>query len=246
MPNIGLSQTSVSWPRLEGTLGVVGVAPWATLEFCRQFLGLFPASKDWEYPRIILDLNSKIPSRGRFLELGETNPSPFIAATIQEMAVAGATVAVVPCNTAHILYDSWALNLDIPVINIVEATIRKAMQKGAKRTIVLSSKLTASSRVYHQGLESFQIEPVEVSPEIQQIVDETIGLVKLGRAHSQQVYSATIEIIEYVRSRNVNSVILGCTELGLLVEAFRMEGVSTTDSLLALAEASQEAIRQSV
>lgn len=238
-----MSQTAVSWPRLEGTLGVVGVAPWATLEFCRQFLDLFPASKDWEYPRIIFDLNSKIPSRGRFLELGETNPSPFIAATIQEMVVAGATVAVVPCNTAHILYDSWALNSEIPVINIVEATIRKAMHQGVDRAIVLSSKLTASSRIYHQGLERFHIEPVEVSPEIQQIVDETIGLVKLGQAYSPQVKSTVMEISEYIMSRNVSGVILGCTELGLLVDAFGIDDITVTDSLLALAEASKEAIQ---
>ena len=82
MPIIRPPGGDVNWPEDEGTLGIVGVAPWATINFCKLLYGLIKAEKDWHYPRIIADINTKIPSRGRYFQLGETDPSPAIAMTI--------------------------------------------------------------------------------------------------------------------------------------------------------------------
>ena len=43
----------------------------------------------------------------------------------------GATIAVVVCNTAHILYDRWAPGAAIPVLDIIEETVRRAAAGGA-------------------------------------------------------------------------------------------------------------------
>ena len=59
-------------------IGVVGVAPWSTLEFLEVLFKQFVVEKDWHYPRVISDINTKIPSRGRHFELGENDFSPYI------------------------------------------------------------------------------------------------------------------------------------------------------------------------
>lgn len=53
----------------DGIVGVVGVAPFSTVEFLKILYGLVLAEKDWHYPRVICDINTKIPSRGRHFEL---------------------------------------------------------------------------------------------------------------------------------------------------------------------------------
>ena len=63
MPKIEPVNQEVNWNKEEGTLGIVGVAPWATIEFCKSFYSKIKAVKDWHYPRVIVDINSKIPSR---------------------------------------------------------------------------------------------------------------------------------------------------------------------------------------
>ena len=104
MPRIAPPGGVVDWPESEGTLGVVGVAPWATLDFCRVLYQAVRASKDWHFPRLLLDINTKIPSRGRHLQLGETDPSSAIAATIAELAEMGVgrvSIPVASCMVAH-------------------------------------------------------------------------------------------------------------------------------------------------
>ena len=133
MPRILPENGPVQWSEQEGAIGVVGVAPWATVDFCRAVYSLIDAEKDWHYPRLIVDANSKIPSRGRHLQLGERDPSPFIKLTIEELARQGATVVVVPCNTAHILYERWAVDAPVPVPHIVDVTVEAAIQTGARR-----------------------------------------------------------------------------------------------------------------
>lgn len=245
MPRIVPNEPSVVWPEKEGVLGVVGVAPWATLEFCRLFFGLFKVSKDWEYPRVIVDMNSKIPSRGRFLELGERDPSPFIAETIHELAAEGATVAVVPCNTAHILYESWARNATIPVLNIVEVTSTKAFQAGIVKALVLNSRLMWSNQIYSKSLMMVGVECEEVPPALQESVGRLIEVAKRGNAESIQGEAELLSILTYMQLKKIDCVVLGCTELGLFSHRFQEAGYVVIDSGLALAEAAREAIRTS-
>src|SRR5690348_692419 len=139
MPRILPPGGEVDWPQDEGVLGVVGVAPWATLDFARALYRQVNARKDWHYPRVLLDINTKLPSRGRHLQLGETDPSEAIAATIDELARQGATLAVVVCNTAHILFDRWSRNAPIPILHIIEETVRAAQGAGACKVVALAS-----------------------------------------------------------------------------------------------------------
>jgi len=61
MPNLKPPGGEVSWSNDEGVIGVVGVAPWATLDFLRALYSRVPAQKDWHFPRVIADINCKLP-----------------------------------------------------------------------------------------------------------------------------------------------------------------------------------------
>lgn len=244
MPKMMPKGNTASWPADEGTLGVVGVAPWATLEFCRCFYSLIKAEKDWHYPRVLLDVNTKLPSRGRHLQLGEEDPSPYIAETIKELAAAGATVAVVACNTAHIMFDRWSADSPIPVIHIVDAAVEQACNAGARDVLALTSASLAENGMYGKKAEAAGLSFHRLSNESQAIVNDLIDQVKLGGALSPVGHRAFCQLLNCFSVRKVDTVFLGCTELSILATGLQGIGLRVVDSNLALARAACLAIQK--
>lgn len=231
----------VTWPANEGAIGVVGVAPWATLDFCRKIYELTPAAKDWHFPRLIVDANSKIPSRGRHLELGERDPSPFINATIHELAKAGATVAVVPCNTAHMLFDRWSRPSPIKVLSIVDATI--GLLNEARQTVaVLSSRYVAGSGLYQRALRTAGHRTFELTAEYQDLVSDCIARLKRTPALTVEQAQALARFTDHLRANGIAHVVLACTELSLISAHPLWGDVKVIDSNTALAMEAMQAI----
>lgn len=228
---------AVWWPKDEGVLGVVGVAPWATLDFIRAFYELVPAERDWHYPRVLADLNAKIPSRGRHLELGERDPSPFIATTVGELLDQGATTVVVPCNTAHILYPRWAVGYERHLLSIVDATVDAVCSSGARRVAVLSARAVRSHRLYANALAATGIGEYELADADLSIVLQVIDAVKRhGRVdtHLQgEVQALARRLADHV---GVDGFVLACTELSALADCCRPYA-KIIDSNVALAAA---------
>lgn len=235
MPHIIPTEPSASWPAEEGTIGVVGVAPWATIDFLQALYNQVMAEKDWHYPRVITDLNTKIPSRGRYLELAERDPSPFIASSISELAGMGATVVVVPCNTAHILYENWQREASVAVPNIIDATVAEVITFSVKKVAILASAAVSKYQLYHIALQNAGLPAVNLSTEQQNLVSIVISQIKA----SGQPDSYTMQMVDMMllqlAEQGVDGVILGCTELKILQprchEYFR--GVAESNQALA-------------
>jgi aspartate racemase len=242
MPRIQPQYPDVNWPTDEGIIGVVGVAPWATLDFCRKIYELTPASKDWHYPRILIDANSKIPSRGRHLKLGETDPSPFIKATIQELSVAGATIAVVPCNTAHILYSRWAENPAIPIISIIDATISAIPEKSGMTVATLGSRYLSDSGLYQNHLIEAGHTLIKLTEIQQATISYCIDQLKQQPSPSPEVIDKMSSLVKSLQLTGVETVILACTELSILNTHEIWANLTLTDSNIELARAALHAI----
>lgn len=241
MVNIYPVCDTVRWPSDEGVLGVVGIAPWATLEFCQQLYALTHVQKDWDYPRVIIDGNCKIPSRGRHLQLGERDPSPFIQATINELASMGATVAVVPCNTAHILWPRWSVGTTIPVINIVDATVA-SLSPGNGLVAVLGSSLLCASRLYSLKLMDKGRRTATLTTSMQLTIDQCISMLKTEKVLNEAMLTQLHDVVRQLTLQGVTTFILACTELSLLKEQRLWEGVDVVDSSASLAQAALTAI----
>jgi aspartate racemase len=237
MPRILPPGGAVDWPAGEGALGVVGVAPWATLDFCRALYRQVNAAKDWHYPRVLLDINTKLPSRGRHLQLGETDPSPAIAATIDELARQGATVAVVVCNTAHILFERWARQSPIPLLHIIEETTRHAGERGAHHIAALASASLAEHDLYGERARQHGLSSHRLTAADQSLVNQWIEAIKVsGKLDDAQMRAAS-QLLQGLRATGVDTVIAGCTELSLLEAASAAAGLRFIDSNAALARA---------
>jgi aspartate racemase len=233
MPLIPPRSESVWWPDDEKIVGVVGVAPAATADFYVKLTSLTRARKDWEHLRVLIDSNPKIPSRGRHLELGETDPSPYLRQAIEALFEQGAALVAVPCNTAHILYERYAAGLTTRVPHMIESTVDALVARTtrAERVAVFCSRQVARHHLYAHALERRGGTLLDVSAD-QDEISALIEAVKQGqplpecRARMQRLVA---------RHPSAGAFILGCTELSLLL-APGDAAVPVIDSNLALAE----------
>jgi aspartate racemase len=243
MPHIAPPGGEVDWPRGEGTLGVVGVAPWATIDFLKAFYARWSATKDWHYPRVLTDINTKLPSRGRHLELGETDPSPFIAQSIAELAAQGATVVVVPCNTAHLLYERWSAGSAVPLPHIVRETAQALAGDGAQRVAALTSASLRRHGLYERCFGECGLQPVDIGDAAAEIVVAAIDAVKRTGVIDPKLRQSLQALLHALVRDGVQGVALGCTELASLAPLCRDAGLAVAESNDGLAAAALRLIQ---
>ena len=198
------------WNKTEKVLGVLGLSPYATIDFLKKLADVTPAKKDWEHIRVIMDLNTKIPSRGRCLDLNEENPSKYMNNSIKELISQGVDVIVVPCNTSHYFYDNFVLNIKIPVLNIVQETSRFILTNFPKiRNVgIMASKNTIKHGLYDKFIDKLKI----TIPSNQNEVSDIIENVKIGN-DGKKTKKIAMNIANKLVDKGAEGIILGCTEI---------------------------------
>lgn len=213
MPRILPSLPDVQWPADEGVIGIVGVAPWATLDFLAQIYAQVSARKDWDFPRVLVDANSKIPSRGRYFDLDETDPSTYIADTIDELVASGATVVVVPCNTAHVLFDRWSQRAANKIVSIIQATLDAIDLPVGSKIAVLGSTHLVHHGTYNGPLSQRGLVPVTFTQSQQALIGRCIGEIKTSNSVAAETKGELIRFFDDLHSNGTTEIVLGCTEL---------------------------------
>ena len=131
----------------------------------------------------------------------------------------GADFVIICTNTMHKLYDDVQNQINIPMLNIADATAEKIKAQGLDKIALLGTRFTMEEDFYKGRLvDRFGLDviiPVENEMEIvhRVIYDELCaGIIK---PDSKQQYAA---IIERLIATGARGIILGCTEIGLLIK----------------------------
>lgn len=200
----------------DGVIGIVGVAPWSTLQFCEVLYKQVPASKDWHFPRVIVDVNTKMPSRGRHFDLGEEDFSPYIHDSIRKLKKMGAEVVVVTCNTAHIYYDRWSYGVGVHVPHIGQECVSAVKVTGSIRPAIFCGWSLRAAGFYECLFADSGLDVVCLMNDEARIVVDAIEDVKqvgsLRRANIEKIDN----VLENLKARGADSLVLACTELSSL------------------------------
>ena len=141
----------------------------------------------------------------------------------QALERAGADFILICTNTMHKVAPQVSTGIHVPLMHIAEATAKALLEKGIKRVGLLGTKYTMTQEFYRDKLVEAGLEvltPDEVDMEIvhRVIYDELcLGIV---RRKSKEEH---LRIIGTLAARGAQGVILGCTEIGLLVGQEDME-----------------------
>lgn len=234
-------------------IGIAGGAgPAAGVDLCKKIIEETQAAFDQEHlPLLLLSKPECIPDRTAYL-MGEepVNPAVAISAVFYELEQAGATVAAIPCNTAHApAIFNEILNLlrqrrsDLIVVNMIEETIHYLQQiYGNKPVGILCTTGTYLAGIYRTPLSAAGFRVVEPDPEWQQKVHNTIYHRQYGiKTQSEPVHPYATELLMQAAShlihRGAEIILLACTEIPLAITAATVYGKPVADPGRILAKA---------
>ena len=227
--------------RSDFVVGVLGVATNATVNFFEQWAKVFPAEKEWDRPRIIIDNNCTMPSRVRALLYNENVDLLVEQMTdsIKLLINAGYSKVLIACNTAHVFLDSIyekfppARNY---IVDIIDNCAEHLQMHGVKKAFLMASEGTILSGIYQKKLGVKGIECSAPPPEEFFMLRNFIEAVKQNN-FTQEVKE---QFISFVRRHKVEwgAIILGCTELPVMYDKCKdqLAGISFYDPMLIVLE----------
>ncbi len=196
-----------------GVLG--GMGPEATVDFMTKIIRATPAKIDQEHIRLLVDCNPQVPSRVEAILAGGESPGPVLAKMAQGLEKLGAEILAVPCNTAHYYLQHVTGAVKIPVINMIAETIQVILKDGIKDIAILATTATLKTKLYEKGLIQAGLNITLPQAEYQKEVMKAINGVKAGNFST--AYQVVEKVLGHVKDCGARGVILGCTELPLVI-----------------------------
>ncbi len=131
----------------------------------------------------------------------------------------GADFVIICTNTMHKLYDNVQNAINIPMLNIADATAEKILSDGIKRIALLGTRFTMEENFYKGRLvDKFGLDVIIPAPEQMKTVHRVIYDELCAGIINQDSKQHYADIIRDLVGRGAGGAILGCTEIGLLVK----------------------------
>ncbi|WP_158212302.1 aspartate/glutamate racemase family protein [Natranaerobius trueperi] len=201
------------------TVGVLGgLGPKATVDFMDKVIDKTPSSKDQDHVRMLVDNNPKIPDRTEAILNDSQSPLSYLEDMAKGLENYGADFLVMPCNTAHYFYNDVQKTVNIPFVNMLQCTaqyINDVVESQNRKVGLLATNGTIRTKIYQQQLQEYNLEVI-IPESYQHQVTEAIYAVKSGDIcdSSRRLLD---EPIGYLEDEGAEAIILGCTELPVLV-----------------------------
>jgi len=141
----------------------------------------------------------------------------FLAQGVELVAKAGADFYVCPDNTAHIVLETIAAELPLPGLHIAEVVCREITANGWKRVGLLGTKWTMTGPVYARALEQRGLERIVPDEPVREQLNTAIFDELCQSIFNAETTQLFVNAIEDLKARGAECVILGCTEIPLIV-----------------------------
>jgi len=161
----------------------------------------------------------------------------LMLSSANKLAAIGADFAICPDNTIHQAFEFVRPKSPIPWLHIAEVIAKEAKRHGYKKLAILGTKYLMTGPVYPESLKKFGLDwkiPDETDREhIDAIIfDELVN--GIFKEESRLYFN---EVIQQMKEKGCDAVVLGCTEIPLLVDPADCP-LPTLDSTRLLARAS--------
>ena len=142
----------------------------------------------------------------------------ILAASAKRLEQAGATAIVIGANSMHKVYDEVAAAVSVPVIHIAECVAERMAQNGVGKAGLLGTRNVMLESFYRQKLIARDIEllPPEIAfvDTLDRIIYDELLLGKASRQAERELKT----IITNLAQDGAEAVVLGCTELEMIVD----------------------------
>jgi aspartate racemase len=135
------------------------------------------------------------------------------------VAAAGAEVAICPDNTVHLAFEHVIAESPIPWLHIADEVAKESVRKGFKHAALLGTRFTMTGPVYPEACARLGLQVTSPPAADQELVHNIIFQELVNGIFSQRSRLLYNEVIERMKQHGCDCVILGCTEIPLLVRA---------------------------
>lgn len=230
-----------------------GMGSLATESFVRLVNERTHAHNDQEFLDYVVFNDAAVPDRTAYI-IGNSqdNPAEVIADDIAKANAIGASFIVLTCNTAHYFYDEFQAGSAVPILHMprlaVEAVARQfAGQQDAKpvRIGLFATDGSLKAGVYQREIERAGFTCVTPDEQLQHEVMSLIyDDVKSGVINREHYETVVRQAFDAQGSMHCDALILGCTELSVLNEAFALPQYALIDAQERLVAATVERAQQ--
>ncbi|MDD5571528.1 MAG: aspartate/glutamate racemase family protein [Bacteroidales bacterium] len=159
---------------------------------------------------------------GEIIELHEQNNLKgiynILLETSAKLEKAGADCILLCANTLHMFADELEKEINVPLIHIAKATAKKIKEKNISVIGLLGTKQTMEKEFYKEKLKEENIESLIPPGTEREFIHNTITGELLKGIISEKTKSKFIEIIGELKNRGARGIVLGCTEIPLLIK----------------------------
>ena len=195
-----------------------GTSPESTVEYYRRLTRQYVERYgDHAYPEILIHS----VSFQQYIDWMRSGDWQALAEGIRQglsiLAKGGAEVGLIATNTFHKVFDTVADSSPIPLVSLLDVVADRLTELGCTRTALLGTRLTMASSFYPDHLARNGIAVLVPVPDDQDAVDRIIFDELSRGAIGEDSKAEVVRTAERLIDQGADSVILGCTELPLLI-----------------------------
>lgn len=162
-------------------------------------------------------------SLGRYMDCIEKGDWDVVASlmlsSVRKLAAAGADFGICPDNTVHRVFDKVAAESPMPLLSIIETVAKECRHRRYRKVGLLGTRYIMEGPSYTEALARFNIETVVPNRRDQDTVNSVIFGELVPQGVSLTSVKGLLEVIGRLKMSGCEAVILGCTELPLVINS---------------------------
>jgi aspartate racemase len=213
------------------SVGLVGgIGPESTIDYYRRILDGSVAAGASTMPSIVID-SLDVATGLRLAADDHAGLVDYIVGSLKRLAGAGVDFAAITANTPHMVFDEIAPRSPIPLISIVEACAATAKERALNRVALVGTRFTMSAGFYPRVFRRYGIDVVVPSPSDQAWIHERYVNQLLPGDFRDETRDEIIALVRALRdAERIDGVVLGGTELPLLLKSTTIDGLPLLDT----------------
>jgi aspartate racemase len=153
------------------------------------------------------------------------------------------SMIVMACNTAHIMHTDLSKIAKCQFPSIIDLVVNEVKNKKINRVGILASPTTLKTKLYEDKLRKENLLPIIPNKEFQKLLEKVIRGVLNNDLKNDDVKKLVNLSKDFVKSNQIEGIILGCTELPLAFPKAKFKNIKIFDSLEILADAVVEHLK---
>jgi aspartate racemase len=215
------------------TLGIIGgIGPESTIEYYRYVIdGCRARAGDDKYPHIIIDSISVWEFLGLMMAGKLEEATELLTNELQRLERAGAEIALLASNTPHLLFDELRTRTSLPLVSTVEATRDHVAAIGRRKVGLFGTRFTMSGGFYQAVFAAAGLTVVLPNEEDQEYIHQKYVGELVNNIIKPDTHDGLLAVVDrMIASDEIDGVILGGTELPLILKEATHEGIPLLDT----------------